>query len=151
MGLLDFLNPVKGLAEVASGIIDQFVDDPKEVAEAKQMLMAEERKTLTAMYEARSRIVESQKDVIVSEAESDHWLAANVRPLTLLTFLLIALYAGIIAPVFNAPPPMLSEIPDRAWQVIMIGLGGYIGFRSMEKIIPRSKWSRGSSNVDKPS
>lgn len=143
-GPLDFLNPVKGLAEAASGIIDQFVDDPKETAEAQQMLMAEERKTLTAMYEARSRIVEAQADVIQSEAESDHWLAANVRPITLFAFVLIALYAGVFAPIFGWPAPMLGEIPDRAWQVIMIGLGGYIGGRTAEKIIPRSKWAKDS-------
>lgn len=145
-GPLDFLNPVKGLAEAASGIIDQFVDSPEEAAKAKQMLMEEERKTLTALYEARSSIVESQAGIIESEAESSHWLAANIRPLTLLSFLLIALYAGIFAPIFGAPAPMLGEIPPKAWTVIMIGLGGYIGGRTAEKLIPRSKWAKPDSS-----
>lgn len=145
MALPDFLNPIKGLANAASGIIDQFVESPEEAAQAKQMLMEEQRKSLQSMYEARASIVESQKEVIKSEAQSDHWLAANIRPGTLAAFVLIALYAGIFAPIFGWPAPMLGEVPDRVWTIIMTGLGGYIGVRTAEKIAPgmMDSWARG--------
>lgn len=147
-GILDWLNPIKGLADAATGIIDELSTTDEEAAQAKARLMEAQQEAAAELYDARARIVESQRDVIQAEAESDHWLAANVRPITLFAFVLVALYAGIFAPIFGLPAPMLGEIPDKAWTVIMIGLGGYIGGRSAEKIIPRSKWGSGGASAD---
>lgn len=136
MGILDWLNPLKGLAEGATAIIDELSTSEEEKAAAKAKILEQQQKAMSEMYDARARAVEAQASVIKTEAASDHWLAANVRPGTLAAFVLIALYAGIFAPIFGLPAPMLGEIPPRAWTVIMIGLGGYVGGRTIEKIAP---------------
>lgn len=83
-------------------------------------------------------IQESQKieqlaaEVVKTEAASQHWLAANWRPLTMLTFvsLICARWMG-----WTAPGMTESEYLS-IYDLIKIGLGGYVVGRSAEKIVP---------------
>lgn len=147
MNPLKFLTSAGGdLLDGVRGIIDEVDTNKKEEMTARNELAKIERQFYEKMASAREEIVKQQAKTVRAEIHSEHWLAANIRPLTLLTFLLVALYAGIFAPIFGLPAPMLNEIPERAWTVIMVGLGGYIGGRTAEKVIPNSKWGPKNEN-----
>jgi hypothetical protein len=49
----------------------------------------------------------------------------------MLAFVLCILYSYIFAPIFRLPAPPL---PPDLWDVIRIGLGGYVIGRSVEKV-----------------
>lgn len=81
-----------------------------------------------ATIEAETKKVAAE--VIKVEAGSDNWLAANWRPIVMLTF------AGlIVARWFGWAAPNLTEVEYlKLWSIVEFGLGGYVVGRSAEKI-----------------
>ena len=140
MGLLDFLNPVKALADVASGIIGKFVTDPTEKLKAQeQVLTAQTALSMKAM-ELQAALTDAQSKIIVAEAQSTSWLARNWRPLLMLTFTFIVAWNYIVVPIVGATA---AVIPPDMWTLMKIGVGGYIVGRSAEKGI--SAWKNGGN------
>src|SRR3990167_1677357 len=75
----------------------------------------------------------AQAQILVSEMNSGSWLGRNWRPLLMMVFcgIIISFWFGYVPPHLNAPmSPMMMEI----FELIKIGMGGYIGGRSIEKI-----------------
>lgn len=72
--------------------------------------------------------------IIAAEASSGSWLATNWRPLFMVVFMIMLLsyWFGYVPPNLTGEmPPMIAEI----FTIIKIGLGGYIGGRTIEKVI----------------
>ena len=68
---------------------------------------------------------------------SGNWLTANWRPVTMLTFVAIIANNYLLYPylaLFFTNAPMLVIPPDM-WELLKIGLGGYVVGRSAEKIV----------------
>lgn len=82
--------------------------------------------------EAESKLVEAQSRVVEAEAKSDSWLTKNWRPL------IMVLFVGLVAARwFGWSAPGIPEAVElELWSLIKIGLGGYVGGRSLEKIVP---------------
>jgi hypothetical protein len=75
----------------------------------------------------------AQAQIINTEAASQHWLAANWRPLMMITFT-----ALIVARWFGWASPGLSETEYiKLWDIVQLGIGGYVGGRTLEKIVPQ--------------
>lgn len=112
------LDPVTAAFEVGGKLIDKFWPDASEAEKAKQQ-------QFLAVFVA-------QADIVKTEAASNHWLAANWRPLLMLTF------GGlIVARWFGWAAPGLSEAEYlKLWSIVEFGLGGYVVGRSVEKIAP---------------
>ncbi len=72
--------------------------------------------------------------IISAEATSGYWLAAVWRPLTMIIFLgmIISFWFGYMPPNLNENmPPVVREL----FNLMKIGLGGYIGGRTIEKVM----------------
>ncbi len=112
------LDPVTAAFEVGGKLIDKFWPDASEAEKTKQQ-------QFLAVFAA-------QADIVRTEAASNHWLAANWRPLLMLTF------GGlIVARWFGWAAPGLSEAEYlKLWSIVEFGLGGYVVGRSVEKIAP---------------
>lgn len=68
--------------------------------------------------------------VIVAEAQSGYWLAAAWRPLLMVIFASL-----IIARWFGYMPPNMTETEVfKLYDLMELGIGGYIGGRTLEKI-----------------
>ena len=95
-------------------------------------------------------ILKNQKDfedlsasIVLAEAKSEHWLTASWRPFTMILFALVIAINILIIPyiilpilwMFGLPVPMFMPIPEQVWTLITIGLGGYVGGRSGEKMV----------------
>lgn len=118
-------DPVTALLNIGSTVIDRLWPDPTESAKAKLALLEMAQKGELAEFTARAEIVKA-------EAASSHWLAANWRPLLMLTF-----GALIVARWFGWAAPNLSEAEYiKLWSIVEFGLGGYVVGRSVEKIAP---------------
>jgi len=85
--------------------------------------------------EAKSKMAEMQKDVIVAEAKGESWLQRNWRPLTMIMFVVFigAHLAGYTAPNLS------DELVKILFETVKIGIGGYIVGRSAEKGIKHWK------------
>lgn len=72
--------------------------------------------------------------IVAAEANSNYWLAACWRPLLMIEFAFIIgmFWFGYVPPHFNDPmSPMMSRIFD----ILELGIGGYIPCRTLEKIV----------------
>ena len=118
MSLLSFL-PIIG------DVLDKVIPNPTAQAEAKLKLMELAQKGEFAEMNARA-------DIIKAEASSESWLAQSWRPIMMLTFgaLIVARWLGYAAPGIS------QEEILKLWDIVELGLGGYVIGRSVEKIVP---------------
>lgn len=115
----------QALIPVFGSVLDKILPDPQAAADAKiKMLELAQRGELGELT-ARAEIVKT-------EAASEHWLAASWRPILMLTFggLIVARWLG-----WSAPGISEAEVL-KLWDIVELGLGGYVIGRSAEKIIP---------------
>jgi hypothetical protein len=118
--------PILGvLAPILGKAIDKVFPDTEKRDMAKLEIMAE-------LQKQSGEIEKAAAGIINTEAASKHWLAANWRPLTMLTFvaLIVARWLGWTAD--NMSEAEYLELYD----LMKIGLGGYVIGRSAEKIAP---------------
>lgn len=121
-----------GLGKTVDSVLGRFFEDKDEAARAAQELRV-------AMLEHDETAQQVARDVVVAEAQSDHWLTSAWRPITMLVFVAIVANNYILAPYidlfFNAG--LQLEVPAPMWDLIKIGLGGYVVGRSAEKVAER--------------
>lgn len=118
------------VVEVGLGILDKIIPDPDQRAKAKLKLFALEQ-------EGQLKEIEEKSKVIIAEAQSDHKLAAIWRPVVMLIFATIVANNYIIYPylsLFWESAPKLDLPPD-LWDLLKIGLGGYVVGRTTEKAV----------------
>jgi ribosomal protein L18 len=121
--MLPALIPI--LAPILGKVVGNLFPDPEQQAKAQQELMVQ-------LMQHQQQIETAAASIIQSEAASKHWLAANWRPITMLTFL-----ALIVARWFGwAAPNLDAEEYIKLWSIVEFGLGGYVVGRSVEKIAP---------------
>lgn len=91
-----------------------------------------EAEVMRALIENSHEIETAAAGIVKTEAASKHWLAANWRPLTMITFVSL-----IVARWFGFAAPDLSEAEYlQLWSIVELGLGGYVIGRTVEKIAP---------------
>ena len=114
------------LIPVIGDVLDKVIPDPKAQADAKVKLMELAQKGEFAEMNARA-------DIIKAEAASESWLAQSWRPILMLTFgaLIVARWLGFAAPGISD-----QEI-IKLWDIVELGLGGYVIGRTAEKIVPQ--------------
>ena len=116
---------VPALVPIIGQIVGSLFPDPTEKAKA-------EAEAMRQLLAHQGEIEAAAAKIIQTEAASTHWLAANWRPLTMITFtaLIVARWMGWVA-------PNLSEAEYlKLWSIIEFGLGGYVVGRSVEKVAP---------------
>jgi len=125
MALMDFkLGEVGGIfTSIREAITGEKIQDPTKILEQVARLEQEFLKT-------QGRIIEA-------EAKSEHMLTSTWRPITMLTFVFIIANNYIIAPyasaLFGTDIPTL-ELTKDMWDLVTVGLGGYVVSRGAEKV-----------------
>ena len=133
-GLLKFLGgPIESLVGTVGGIIDNLHMSGEEKAKAKIELAKVQNEFNIRVLQAEHEFAQAQKEVVIAETQSASWLARNWRPLLMLTFNYIILHNYVIAPLFGVPS---VPIPGDMWDLLKLGITGYIVGRSGEKILP---------------
>ncbi len=112
------LDPLTAVLDVGGKLLDKFFPD----ADAD---MKNKMNQFLTVFTAQAQIVQA-------EAASNNWLASSWRPITMLVFV-----ALIVARWFGWAAPNLSEAEYlKLWDIVQLGLGGYVIGRSVEKVIP---------------
>ena len=71
-----------------------------------------------------------QTEIILAEAKGN-WLQRSWRPVLMLCFGFIVMYVKFFAPLFGWEIP---ELENEFWNLLQLGIGGYVVGRSAEKI-----------------
>ena len=119
---------VKPITDTVSKIVDKIAPD----ADLAEKLKFEITKALIALD---NKTIQTQANVIMSEANGDSWLQRNWRPLVMLNFSCL-----ITAHWLGYTPENLSELQILALlEIVKVGLGGYVLGRSAEKVMKEYK------------
>jgi hypothetical protein len=110
---------ISTMLSTVGSIIDKITTTDKEKDKIKSEVSY-------AIMQHLDKITEAQKEIITSEAKGN-WLQRSWRPIVMLTFTCIVVM-GIFIEI-----PMLKN-GSQFWDLLEIGLGGYVIGRSAEKI-----------------
>ena len=110
--------------------------DPASAAKILQVQNEHEEALVKMQTDYQTNLDTQRSDVIQAEAKSDSWMASNWRPVLMLTFTAIVATNWLILPVVSWFGPHLVPLvlPPDMWDLLKIGVGGYILGRSGEKI-----------------
>ena len=120
--ILGILSPIFG--QVAKNLFP----DPADELKRMQMQADLQREIISKANE----IELAAASIVKAEAESENWITASWRPILMLSFgaLIIARWLG-----WTAPGITEAELL-KLWDIIQLGLGGYVIGRSVEKVAP---------------
>ena len=132
MALIDFsLGDIGNLfKDIREAITGKAIEDPNKKTEL--LMKLKEAELLTQQLQAK---------VIEAEAKSEHFLTSTWRPITMLVFVFIIANNYILVPYFQAfglNVPTL-ELTSDMWDLLKLGLGGYVVGRSAEKVVKNLK------------
>ena len=115
---------VKGLFN----IIDQTVEDKDQAARIKASIASQQNELIQT--ELKGAI-----EIILAEAKGN-WLQRSWRPLLMLSVMAIVVNNYILFPYLSmwTTKVVVLELPGGLWALLTTGVGGYVVWRSGEKI-----------------
>ena len=124
-GIVDkiFGSTAKEVTDGIGQVVDKFVTTDKKKLEAKNELTDIVMSNLI-------KAMELQAGIITAEAQGNR-LQRNWRPVLMMAFGFIIIYRYFLAPVFVLPA---IDLPDQFWDLLALGIGGYVIGRSVEKV-----------------
>lgn len=111
-----------------AGNIGKIVDGLSVSANEKKQIRSQ---IVDTLYQYASDLEKEQASVIRAEA-GGNWLQKSWRPIVMLTFTFIVLLGAFV------PIPLLKDTSE-FWNLLEIGLGGYVIGRSVEKVTDKLK------------
>ena len=119
-------------------VIDQAVTDKDQANRLKAELQRRLIDQQDATLQARMR-------VILAEAGGESWAQRNWRPILMLVIVAIVANNYLLAPYLGAVfgTGLSLELPERLWDLMTLGVGGYIAGRSVEKTAGTLRGRRG--------
>jgi hypothetical protein len=112
-----------GLVKDLLGGLDKLFTSKEEKIKAENVIKQ-------ILIEKQLELQKMQTEIIVTEAKGN-WLQRSWRPILMLAFGFIVIYVKFIAPLFNLTTP---ELENEFWNLVQLGIGGYVIGRSAEKI-----------------
>lgn len=127
MGIGSFLQRLIG---PIFGVIDEVVQDKDEAARLKSQIQL-------ALINNEAQMQGYLRDIVVAEAQGESWLQRNWRPMLMCVFGLIVANNYVLSPYIDAlfGASVYLDLPDRIWDLLTLGVGGYIGGRTAEKVV----------------
>lgn len=104
-------------------VIDKAVEDKDQAARIKAELQ-------TMVLSGQMKEIEAAAEIIVAEATGESWLQRNWRPMLMCLFGVIIANNYILAPYGFG---VFLDLPPDMWELLKIGIGGYVVGRSVEK------------------
>lgn len=129
MGTPDLIG---SLLNLGGKVLDRVIPDPAARAEANLKLLTLAQNGELAHLAAETEITKAAADIIKTEAASENFITSSWRPILMLVFgaLIVARWLG-----WSAPNLSHDEVL-KLWDIVQLGLGGYVIGRSAEKVIP---------------
>jgi hypothetical protein len=125
--MLSITDLIAGIFKPAAELIDELHTSDDERLQAKTHLLDVQAAAMQRVFDYESQALQAKASIVQAEAQSEHWITATWRPITMLTFLTLA--------VGDSMGWLPNPLRDEAWMLLQIGLGGYVVARSGEKIV----------------
>ena len=131
--MLQLLGAIGPIAKLIAKTVDKAVPDKDLKEKLKHEINTQLLTSGTDEMKAASKI-------ILAEAQSGSWLTSSWRPALMWICIIVIFNNFILMPFINIifGTSLILAIPDPMWNLLTIGVGGYIAGRSGEKIA--QKW-----------
>ena len=131
--MIQLLGAIGPIAKLIAKTVAKAVPDKDLKAKLKHEINTQLLTSGTDEMKAASKI-------ILAEAQSGSWLTSSWRPALMWICIIVIFNNFILMPFINIifGTSLILEIPDPMWNLLTIGVGGYIAGRSGEKIA--QKW-----------
>ena len=129
---------IPAIVGLVGKVVDRAIPDSDKAEELKAQI------TLALLNQGAQEF-QGAVDIIKAEAQGEGVLQRNWRPILMLTIVAIVANNYLIAPYINAmglTAPMLA-LPERLWDLMTLGVGGYVGGRTVEKAVAAWKGGKG--------
>lgn len=134
--------PLALVAELAMGLVQgplsRVLENHVSDLELRQKIAAE-LKQETLSYVSKS--ADLGTGIVLAEAQSEHWFTRSWRPMLMVILMGFLVLAGIVLPTADLLvghhinfQPRWQVLPENFWDFLTVGMGGYIGGRSLEKV-----------------
>ena len=129
--LLTLLTPILG------DVVNRAIPDKDQAGKIQKELSL-------ALMNSAGQLESARAGIIKAEASSGHWLTAAWRPILMLVITAIVGMNYLIFPVLalfmDTGAVFALDLPEELWNLLTIGVGGYIVGRSGEKMV--DKWKQ---------
>ena len=100
-----------------------------------------EKEIKLALLEHTDSLEAMRGKIVLEEAKSSNWITSAWRPLLMMVVVVIIACNYLIFPIIKIfyPEMITLELPQELWQLLTIGVGGYVVGRSGEKMIDNWK------------
>ena len=117
---------IANIFKPAAKLVDDLHTSDEERLTAKSKMLEVQAAAMQQVFDYETQALTARANIVNSDASSGNLLASSWRPLTMLTFLVLAVgdSLGLLA----------TPLRDEAWMLLQLGLGGYVVGRSGEKI-----------------
>ena len=126
----------KGLGSLAKDVRAAITGELSQEDKAKV-----EQKLLDLQDKAQDvgqRLFEVQGDIVKAEAQGESWLQRNWRPVLMMSIVAIVVNNYILVPygqMFFPGNVAVLDLPPALWDLMKIGVGGYVVGRTGEKVV----------------
>ena len=102
-----------------------------------------EREIKLGLLEHTDSLEKMRGEIVLAEAKSGNWLTSSWRPLLMMVAILIIAFNYLVFPIIGIFYPEINNttlvLPDQLWNLLTLGVGGYIVGRSGEKMVKEWK------------
>ena len=129
------LDVIKSIFKPILKIIDKAVPDKDKKIELTHALAEVRIQFESKVLEYELKLMQTRASIITAEASGETYIQKAWRPWTMVMFGAIIAYNAVFVPIFNLPPSSMEGVPPEMWNLLTVGIGGYMGFRTIEKSI----------------
>jgi len=121
------------LAPILGDLVKRIIPDSDKSADI-------EKEVKLALLEHTDSLESLRGKIVLAEASSTNWITSAWRPLLMMVIVAIIAVNYLIFPVISLfiEQPLSIDLPIELWNLLQIGVGGYIVGRSGEKMV--DKW-----------
>ena len=132
-----------GIGEIATGL-GSLAKDVRaaitgELSQEDKALVEQKLLDLQGIaQETGARLFEVQGDIVKAEAQGESWLQRNWRPILMISIVAIVVNNYLLVPygqMFFPGSVKVLELPPALWELMKIGVGGYVIGRTGEKMV----------------
>jgi hypothetical protein len=122
------LNALIQLLGLASPVLERIIPDPN-----KRIELTSELQKLA--LENQASLNQSMAEVMKADATSEGFLTRNARPAVVVWSLVMVTWVGVLAPLLGVQKEAIDgllKVPAELWNLISIGIGGYMLAKTVE-------------------
>jgi hypothetical protein len=125
---------IPAIIAAVSGILNRIIPD----ADKRMEVEGEIQRALIANQAA---IYDAMKEVMAADSASESVLTRNARPIVVMWCLVMITWV-VVSPMFGlqvATIAAIKAVPSDLWNLVMVGIGGYILAKSVTDAVKAAK------------